>query len=163
MELKRISESGNTLSFEFTCPFCPTKYKVEQVWKRRKNGSTCRYNLSDNADYCEHLLLWESSEFEMQYPDEIYDLDWLTRVSGLPFRVWDVLQEIINNDELPENCEVRIRAFYVSDFIVFVFGNDAKALAGAVLEKTKEEIRKYDEQYPLEEVDRERFAEILTA
>lgn len=40
-------------------------------------------------------------------------LEWFTRVSGLLFRVWDVLQEVVNNDELPENCEVRIRAFYV--------------------------------------------------
>ncbi len=39
--------------------------------------------------------------------------------------------------------------------------NNAKALADTVLEKTKEYIRKHNAQYPLEEVDRERFAEIL--
>lgn len=71
-------------------------------------------------------------------------------MSGLPFRVWDVLQEIINTDDLPEGCEVRIRAFYVSDYIVFVFGNDAKALVDAVLEKCNEYIRNYNVQYPLD-------------
>jgi hypothetical protein len=40
---------------------------------------------------------------------------------------------------------------------VFVFGNDAKALADAVLEKTKEYIKKFDAEYSLEEVDKERF------
>ncbi len=50
----------------------------------------------------------------------------------------------------------------MSDFIVFVFGNDSKALADAVLEKTKEEIRKFDVEYSLEEADKERFAEILS-
>jgi hypothetical protein len=39
--------------------------------------------------------------------------------------------------------------------------NNAKALADAVLEKTKEEIRKFDAEYALDEVDKERFAEIL--
>jgi hypothetical protein len=34
-------------------------------------------------------------------------------------------------------------------------------IANAVLEKNKEYIRKYDEQYPLGEVDKERYAEIL--
>jgi hypothetical protein len=46
------------------------------------------------------------------------------------------MQEMINNDGLP--CEVRIRAFYMKANIVFVFGNDAKALADAVFERTKE-------------------------
>jgi hypothetical protein len=82
-------------------------------------------------------------------------------MSHLPFRVWDVLQEVINNNELPKNCEVRIRAFYVGAHIVFLFGNNTKALADIVLGKTKEYIRKYDKHYSLDEDDRERFAELL--
>lgn len=78
----------------------------------------------------------------------------------MPFRTWDLLQEIINNDELPENCEIRIRAFYISSYIVF--GDNPKALSEAVMEKTKEHIRKYASQYPLEDADRKRFAGILS-
>ncbi len=159
MNYKRISDSKDMLSFNFTCPFCSKKYSLEQVWNHEKTMNYCRYVFRD--DCCEHLILWETYESGVKYSDEIDNLDWFTRVSGLPFRVWDILQEIINNDELPENCEVRIRAFYVADFIAFVFGNDSKALADAVLEKTKEEIRKYDAEYSLEEANRERFAEIL--
>jgi hypothetical protein len=159
MDYTRISDSKDMLLFDFKCPFCSKNYTIKKVWKHGKKTSVCRYNFSEQ-DRCDHLLMWESTEFEMQYPDEIDNLEWVTRVSGLPFRVWDILQEIINNDELPQNCEVRMRAFYVSDFIVFVFGNDTKALVDAVLEKTKEEIRKYDAEYSLEEADRERFAEV---
>ncbi len=32
MEYKRISNSVDMLSFEFTCPFCSKKYIVEKVW-----------------------------------------------------------------------------------------------------------------------------------
>ncbi len=162
MEIKRISESGNTLSFEFTCPFCSKKYKVEQAWKRKKNGSTCRYNFKEDEGVCEHLLLWDTLEVGGEYRPQLYDLEWVTRMAHIPFRVWDVFQEVINNDELPKNCEVRIRAFYVGAHIVFIFGNDPKALADIVLEKTKEYIRKYNKQYSLEEVDRERFVALLT-
>ncbi len=163
MEFKQISESGNTLSFDFTCPFCSKKYTVEQVWKRRKNGSSCRYNFKEDEGVCEHLLLWDTLEVGGEYQHELYNLEWVTRMAHIPFRVWDVLQEVINNDELPENCEVRIRAFYVGAHIVFLFGNNPKALADMVLEKTKGYIQKYNKQYSLDEVDRERFAEILTA
>lgn len=77
------------------------------------------------------------------------------------FRVWDVLQEIINNDDLPEGYKIRFRAFYVNDYIVFVFWIDAQKLADFVLGKTIEEIRKYNSQNYLNEEDKERFKEIL--
>jgi|GEM_PF-6707862 len=67
-------------------------------------------------------------------------------MSDLPFRVWDVLQEVINNDELPEGCDVRMRAFYVNDHCAFVFGNDAEMLADVVWKKTEEYIRDYAEK-----------------
>jgi hypothetical protein len=118
-------------------PFLFKKYIV----KKTRKDSVCRYIFSNDEGCCEHLLLWESAEIGAELSDEITNLEWITRMSNLPFRVWDVLQEMINNDGLP--CEVRIRAFYVGDNIVFVFGNDAKALTDAVLEKTKEYIRGY--------------------
>ncbi len=62
MEFKRISDSGFTISFDFTCPFCSKKYNVEKSWKRRKNGSSCRYNFKEDEGICEHLLLWDTSK-----------------------------------------------------------------------------------------------------
>jgi hypothetical protein len=82
-------------------------------------------------------------------------------MANLPFRVWDIFQEVINN-ELPESCEVRIRAFYVGAHIVIIFCTDPEVLSDIMLARTKEFIRKYDEQYSLEEGDKERFAEILS-
>ena len=67
-------------------------------------------------------------------------------MSDLPFRVWDVLQEVINCDELPEGCEVRIRAFYVNGYCAFVFGNDDEMLVDVVRKKTEGIIRDYAEK-----------------
>ena len=64
-------------------------------------------------------------------------------MSDLPFRVWDVLQEVINCDELPEGCDVRIRAFYVNGHCAFVFGNDAQMLADVVRKRTEGNIRDF--------------------
>jgi hypothetical protein len=159
MEFNRPYDFNEIITFDFTCPFCSKKYTVDKSLEVMEEGNIWKYDFPDSQEHCEHILLYDSFEFGMIYADEIDDLEWFTRMSHLPFRVWDVLQEIINNDELPKGCEVRIRAFYVSDYIVFVFGNDAKALAHAVLEKTKEYIIKYNAQFPLDKEDYERFFE----
>ena len=56
-------------------------------------------------------------------------------MSDLPFRVWDVLQEVINCDELPDGCDVRMRAFYENGHSAFVFGNDDEMLVDVVRKK----------------------------
>jgi hypothetical protein len=161
MEFKRISDSGFTISFDSHALSALKKYNVEKSWKHRKNGSSCWYNFKEDEGICEHLLLWDTLEVGNEYQPQIYNLERATRMSHLPFRVLDVLQEVLNNDELPKNCEVRIRAFYFGAHVVFIFGNNPKALADIVLARTKEYIRKYDKQYSLEEADRERFVELL--
>ena len=87
--------------------------------------------------------MWDNSEGGTEYSEVISELEWLTRMSDLPFRVWDVLQEIVNNNELPEGCEVKLRAFYFYSYIVFLFGNNPEKLADVVREKTEEYIQKY--------------------
>ncbi len=82
-------------------------------------------------------------------------------MSDLPFRVWDVLQEMINNDELPEGCDVRIRAFYVNGHCAFVFGNDAEMLVDVIRKRTVGNIRDYGEKFGLSLNDKERFFKIL--
>ncbi len=48
-------------------------------------------------------IFLDNVQLELEWDD---DLEWFTRMSDLPFRVWDVLQEVVNNDYLPEGCEV---------------------------------------------------------
>jgi len=69
--------------------------------------------------------------------------------------------EVVNNDDLPDGCEVSTRAFYVNSYIIFIFCNDPHTLADVVQEKTKEHIRRYNDQYCLEADDLERDSEIL--
>jgi hypothetical protein len=54
-----------------------------------------------------------------------------------------------------------IRAFYVNSYIVFIFCNDPHTLADVVREKTKEYIRRYNDQYCLDADELERYSEIL--
>lgn len=82
-------------------------------------------------------------------------------MADIPFRVWDIFNEVINNDDLPEGCDVQIRALYGYSYIVYIFCNDPDTLKKVVLEKTKEHIQKYYDKYGLSERDMERYAEIL--
>ncbi|MDW7777211.1 MAG: hypothetical protein SCH39_12875 [Methanosarcinales archaeon] len=166
MEFEKVVNEKDVLWFEFTCPFCSRSYRINKTWERVDGGSTCMYdypddNLPDDLDHCQHLMSWDNSEGGSDYNCEINELELLTRMSDLPFRVWDVLQEVVNNDGLPEGCEVGIRAFYVNSYIVFIFCNDPQTLAHVVLEKTKEHIRRYNDLYSLDADDLERYSEIL--
>lgn len=161
MDFEKISNKENIISFNSTCPFCSKIYTVTKTWKYEIDKSTYIYDLLDFRNCCNHLLLWDSSETGFEHSEEISNLEWFTRMSNLPFRVWDVLQELINNNSLPEGCDVRIRAFYVSGYIVLIFGNNPKMLADIVLEKTKKHIRKYCIQYPSDKESSEQYSELL--
>ena len=143
MQIVKISDTEETISFDFTCPFCSKTYTITKTWKLIKGGSTCLYDFPDEDNYCQHLIMWDNSVGGTEYSEAISELEWLTRMSDLPFRVWDVLQEIVNNDELPEGCEAKLRAFYFCSYIFFVFSNNPEKLADVVREKTKEYICQY--------------------
>ncbi len=164
MEFEKAVNEEDVLWFEFTCPFCSRSYRINKTWELVEGGSTCIYDYPDDNipdDHCQHLVLWGNAEGGSEYNYEISELEFLTRMSGLPFRVWDVLQDVVNNNDLPEGCEVGIKAFYVNSYIVFIFCNDPQTLAHVVLEKTKEYIRRYNDQYCLDADDLERYSEIL--
>ena len=103
-------------------------------------------------------IFLDNVQLELEWDE---DLEWFTRMSDMPFRVWDVLQEVVNNDDLSDGCEVSIRAFYVNSYIIFIFCNDPHTLADVVQEKTKEHIRRYNDQYCLEADELERYSKIV--
>ncbi|MDF1531302.1 MAG: hypothetical protein P1P72_03125, partial [ANME-2 cluster archaeon] len=101
MEFEKVVNEKDVLWFEFTCPFCSRSYRINKTWERVDGGSTCMYdypddNLPDDLDHCQHLMSWDNSEGGSDYNCEINELEFLTRMSDLPFRVWDVLQEVVN-------------------------------------------------------------------
>jgi len=104
------------------------------------------------------LILWDNNEGGTEFSEK---LEFFTRMADIPFRVWDVFQEVINNDDLPEGCEVRIRAFYGYGYVVYIFCNDPETLERVVFEKTKDHIRKYHDRYGLSEDDLKRYSEII--
>jgi len=164
MEFEKDFNTKDVLWFEFTCPFCSRVYTINKTWNLVDGGSECIYDYPDDAlpmDGCQHLISWDNAAGGSEYNREISELEWLTRMSDLPFRVWDVLQEVVNKDDLPDGCEVGIRAFYVNSYIVFIFCNDPHTLADVVREKTKELIRRYNDQYCLDADEFERYSEIL--
>jgi len=152
------------LWFEFTCPFCSRSYRINKTWELVEGGSTCMYDYPDDNipdDHCQHLVSWDNAAGGSDYNSDISELEWMTRMSDLPFRVWDVLQDVVNNNDLPEGCETGIRAFYVHSYITFIFTNNPSAFARVVREKTEQYIREYNNRYSLAEDDRQRYSEIL--
>ena len=123
MEFEKVFNTKDVLWFEFTCPFC-SRYSINKTWNLVDGGSECIYDYPDDSDRCQHLITWDNAAGGCEYPDVIEDLEWFTRMSDMPFRVWDVLQEVVNNADLPDGCEVGIRAFYVGSYIIFIFSND---------------------------------------
>jgi len=161
MEFEKVFNTKDVLWFEFTCPFCSRVYSINKTWNLVDGGSECIYDYPDDSNRCQHLITWDNAAGGCKYPDVIEDLEWFTRMSDMPFRVWDVLQEVMNTDDLPEGCKVGIRAFYVDSYIVFIFCNDPHTVADVVREKTKELIRRYNDKYCLDADELERYSEIL--
>jgi len=161
MQFEKISDTADVLWFEFTCPFCSRSYSINKTWERVDGGSECIYDYLDDSDRCHHLIMWDNATGGCEYNYEIFEQEWITRMSDLPFRIWDVLQEIVNNNDMPDGCETGIRSFYVHSYIAFIFTNDPATLARVVRERTEQYIREYNARYSLAEDDRQRYSEIL--
>ena len=86
---------------------------------------------------------------------------------GRTILLWIVVMEIperfeqINQPGKEWISFIGIRAFYVHSYIVFIFCNDPHTLADVVREKTKEHIRRYNDQYCLDADELERYSGIL--
>ena len=166
MEFEEISDKKMTFGYTLTCPFCSAKYPVMKTITFAEGGAEHSYNYISPDSYrsissnggCGHLILWENEDEGIEFSEK---LEFFTRMADIPFRVWDIFNEVINNDDLPEGCDVQIRAFYGYGYIVYIFCNDPDTLEKVVLEKTKEHIQKYYDKYGLSERDLERYVEIL--
>ena len=147
-KLNIYSNCGLIKKYNVTCPFCNQKYTTQASWEYRPHEYGCHYSFDEEDDiWCEHLLFWDNRAGGVE-SEIISNLDWYTRGTDLPFGIYDVFKEVVNNDDLPKECEVKIRTFYDDDYSVFVFGNKPETILETILDKTLEEIKNFIAQNP---------------